>query len=291
MNGFHLLKSEVKDLTPELAASFRDLEPSPTERDLNPSRLKMLRKKAEEGVLITFHWAKAKMGGQWLRVNGQHSSNVLAEMNGEFPAGLKVHIDEYEVDGAAGLALLFRQFDERKSGRSASDVAGAYQNLQPALRDVAKPIGKIGVEAVAWYRRSVEGLPAPFGDEQYDLFNQSPLHLYLQWLHSVFSIKTPELKRVPVIAAMYATFIRNEGEARKFWDSVARGGVEYEDNAPASVLDAWLKAAKEDTLKDDLKPGQYYQGCIYAYNAYREGKTIKDIKADTRKSWLTPHED
>lgn len=291
MNGFTLLKSEVRDLTPELAASFRDLEPSPTERDLNPSRIKMLRAKAENGLLITFHWAKARMGGKWLRVNGQHSANVLCDLNGEFPAGLKVHIDEYEVDGPVGLASLFRQFDDRKSGRSSADVAGAYQNLQPALRDVAKPIGKIGIEAVSWYKRTIDGAPAAFGDEQYDLFNHSPLHQYLQWLHTIFSIKTPELKRVPVVAAMYATFIRNEGEARKFWDSVARGGVEFEDSAPSSVLDAWLKAAKEGELKDELKPGQFYQGCIYAWNAYREGKTIERIKYDTKKAWLTPHED
>jgi hypothetical protein len=39
------------------------------------------------------------------------------------------------------------------------------------------------------------------------------------------------------------------------------------------------------------KPGQFYQGCIYAWNAYRENKTIERIKYDTKKAWLTPHED
>ena len=291
MAHFHLLKSEVKTLTPELAAAFRALEPSPTERDLNPGRLKMLREKADAGLLITFNWAKAKMGGRWLRVNGQHSSTMLTDLNGDFPQGLQVHLDEYEVDSLQGLALLFRQFDERKSGRSAADVAGAYQNLEPALRDVAKPIGKIGIESINWYRRVVEGVPYTVGDEQYHLFNESGFHGFLVWLHSVFSIKTPELRRVPIVAGMYSTFIRNEGEARKFWDLVARGGVEFEDNAPSTVLDTWLKAAKEGELKEELKPGQFYQGCIYAWNAHREGKTIERIKADTRKSWLNPYED
>lgn len=290
MPEFRLLQSEVKPLTLELATAFRDLEPSPTERDLNPSRLKMLRDKAENGLLITFHWAKARMGGKWLRVNGQHSATMLAELNGAFPDGLRVHLDEYEVDGPKGLAALFRQFDDRKSGRTAADVAGAYQNLEPALRDVPKPIGKIGVEGVAWFNRHVEGVPVAPGDGQYHLFNEPPLHIYLRWLGEVFSIKTPELKRVPVLAAMYATFVANEGEARKFWDQVARGGAEYEDNAATTVLDNWLKAAKEGE-DDKLKPAQYYQGCIYAYNAYREGKSIKDIKCDTRKAMLKPHAD
>lgn len=57
MSSFKLLKSEVKPLTPELAAQFREMEPSPTERDLNPSRLKNLREKAEAGHLVTFQWA------------------------------------------------------------------------------------------------------------------------------------------------------------------------------------------------------------------------------------------
>ena len=217
MAGFHLVKSEVKPLTPELAIAFRELDPSPTERELNLNRLHMLRDKAEGNLLVTFHWAKAKLGGQWLRVNGQHSSAMLADLNGTFPTGLQVHLDEYEVDSPAGLALLFRQFDERKSGRSAADVSGAYQNLEPALRDVIKPVAKIGIEAVNWYRKTVAKQPFLKGDEQYSLFNESPLHHYLIWLQSIFSIKTPELRRVAVVAGMYATFEANEIEARKFW--------------------------------------------------------------------------
>jgi hypothetical protein len=32
-----------------------------------------------------------------------------------------------------------------------------------------------------------------------------------------------------------------------------------------------------------LKPGNYYQGCIFAWNAYREAKAISSIKFDARK--------
>ena len=37
----------------------------------------------------------------------------------------------------------------------------------------------------------------------------------------------PEFRRVPVVAAMYGTFLKNPEETRKFWDEVARGGKEY----------------------------------------------------------------
>jgi hypothetical protein len=72
--------------------------------------------------LIAFNWAVAKIGDKEYRVNGQHSSAVLSELNGEFPQGLKVHMDTYEVDSNDGLALLFRQFDSRKSGHTPTDV-------------------------------------------------------------------------------------------------------------------------------------------------------------------------
>ena len=62
--SYRLVKSEVCDLTPELAQQFRDLDPSPTERELNPARIKHLKTKAEAGQLVTFHWSVAKIGRQ-----------------------------------------------------------------------------------------------------------------------------------------------------------------------------------------------------------------------------------
>ena len=80
------------------------------------------------------------------------------------------------------------------------------------------------------------------------LFGEQGLHGFLCWLGELFSIKTPELKRVPIVAAAYGTFIANEKEAQKFWSQVARGrgGVEYDDTAPATILDAWLKSLAEN---------------------------------------------
>jgi len=280
---FRLVNADVKPLTKELAEEFKNLEASPTERELNPARIKMLREKADAGTLVTFHWSTAKLGSKKLRMNGQHSSNMLCSLNGSFPEGLKVHLDEYEVDNKEALAVLFRQFDERKSGRTSQDVSGAYQGLFEPLHDVPRKAAKLGVEGIGWYRREVAGTGAPSGDNVYSLFGETGLHTFLRWLGELFSIKTPELTRGTVVSAMYATFIANETEARNFWQLVARGGVEYEDNAPATVLDTWLKDLKEDKGKDGLKPGNYYQGCIFAWNAHRDNKTISNIKYDTKK--------
>jgi len=107
----------------------------------------------------------------------------------------------------------------------------------------------------------------------------------LLWLNEIFSIKTPELRRVPVVAAMYGTYLKNPDETRKFWSEVARGGDEYTDTAPSRVLDEWLKTAKEEKL--ELKPGEFFRGCIYAWNAARDDKQIKEIRYDLKKGTQT----
>jgi hypothetical protein len=280
---FKLVSSETKALTSQLAEEFMNLQPSPTERPFDAARAKMLREKAERGHLIAFSWAKAHCGDKVYRMNGQHSSRVLVDLNGQFPEGLKAHIDTYKVDGNDDLAELFRQFDSRKSGRTPSDVAGAYQGLQGDLFDVARASAKLAVEGVSWWQKHVEGLPAAKGDDVYSLFGHADFHPFIKWVGDVFSIKTPELRRQTVVAAMFATFEKNETEARKFWLEVSRGGVEFEDNHPTTVLDAFLKSLIEEKRKLDLKPANLYQASIYAWNAYREEKTISSIKWDTKK--------
>jgi hypothetical protein len=284
---FKLRNSETKPLTPELAEKFRNMMPSPTERGFDEARAKMLREKAAAGQLIAFNWATAKFGDKEFRMNGQHSSAVLSELNGQFPEGLKVHLDSYEVDTKEGLALLFRQFDSRKSGRTPIDVAGAYQGLYDELKDVPRSAAKLAVEGANWFRRSVEGLPSASGDDVYTLFGETGLHNFVRWIGDIFSVKTPELRRSTIVAAMYGTFVANEEEARKFWREVSRGGVEFEENHPTTVLDAFLKSIIEDKRKLDLKPANLYQASIYAWNAFREGKTISSVKYDTRKGLYT----
>ena len=289
--SYRLVKSEVRDLTRELAEEFRNLEPSPTERELNPARLKHLKMKAEAGQLVTFHWSVARLGEKRLRMNGQHSSNMLCGLNGQFPKGLKAHIDEYEVPNKPSLALLFRQFDDRKSNRSPGDVASAYQGLYDELHDVPKGPAKMAVEGACWYDRNVEGLPPVSGDDQYIRFGEPGLHGFIRFVGELFTIKTPELRRQTIVAAMYGTFTKNEAEARKFWAEVARGGEEYTENAPSTILDAWLKAmAEKRGAKTEVKPANLYQGCVFAWNAYRESKTISTIKYDTKKGLYAVNE-
>lgn len=288
---FHLVKSETVPLTAELVDHFRLMKPSPTEREIDPARIRHLRQKAEAGLLVPFDWASAICEGIEYRMNAQHSSNMLHDLNGQFPIGLKAHVDQYRADTPEDLALLFRQFDDRKSARTTADVSGAYQGLIEGLRHVPRRLAKVALEGVAWYRRTMEGIPVPAGDELYRLFNDETIHDFIRFSGEVLSIKTPELTSRSVVAAMHGTFMASETGAREFWFQVARGGLEYEENAPSTVLDNFLRAAADRTndRMQLLKPAHLYQGCIYAWNAFRDHKSIKEVRCDPKKG-LSIHE-
>ena len=63
--------------------------------------------------------------------------------------------------------------------------------------------------------------------------------------------------------------------------------MEFEENHPTTVLDNFFKAVIEDKKKLDVKPANLYQAAVYAWNAFREDKTISNVKFDTKKGLYT----
>lgn len=288
---FTLRKSETYPLTRELAQKFATMQPSVTEREFSNTRYEFLLERYNQGLFVPCQWASVVMGGDELRMNGNHSSNMLWKLPEPFPNHLKVHIDEYDAETPEDVVELFRQFDARQSARTPADVSGAYQYRHRELHDIPRAIARSGIEGIAWYLSVIEGLPTGKGDERYKLFRQSAYYDFLHWLGTLLDIKTPELRRTEVIAAMYATDLVASGDHQShlFWEEVARGGRQYEDTHPTTVLDKWLKACRDGTCGDQMKKAYHYQGCIYAWNAYREERTIKDIRFLTSKGLYIPH--
>lgn len=265
--------------------------PSVTERPFSETRRKFLQARYDLGLFLPPHWVSVYLGGREERMNGNHSSNLLWKVPEPFPERLHVHLDEYEAETPEDVILLFRQFDARESSRSPNDVANAYQHTYPAIQHLNNKIAKAGIEAIVWYNRVVEGQSMVRGDDRYQLFGNRSHDAFLHWLDTVLDIKTPEMQRVEVIAAMYATDLVASGEhgSHAFWAEVARGGRPYEDTHPTTVLDKWLKACKDGTCGDKMKSAYHYQGCLYAWNAYREERSIKEIRFTTNKGLYLPH--
>ena len=87
------------------------------------------------GQATVFNWAIAVRPDETeRRINGQHSSHLLAGMNGDLPGGLMVNLSRYTVEDERDEILLFRQFDPKHSLRSRGDIAGAYQIVEEDLQ-------------------------------------------------------------------------------------------------------------------------------------------------------------
>jgi len=283
-----LLKSETKQIDVDLIDRFANMTPSVTERPLDDSRVDYITTKVVEGLAVPFNWAFATLDGKEYRVNGQHSSYALSQMNGSLPNGLVAHIDEYDVKDQAELVGLFRQFDPRKSGRSPRDVANAYASVTPGLENIPTDVLKLGAEGISWGHGTIDKLPAKKADDRYEELTEPQNLDFLQFLGSIINVKTPELKTAPVIAAMHKTHFVDLERSAKFWSSVARGGDEFNESDPARVLDTWLRLLKDKTRRLDVRSIQVYQACVFAWNAEMDGKALTKIVYDTKKGLFDP---
>jgi hypothetical protein len=289
LNSIRLLSSETKAIDPALVERFATMNPSITERPLDDSRVDYIATKVAEGAAVPFLWSYAMLDGKEYRVNGQHSSTALAALNGNLPGDLIAHIDEYEVKDEAELVHLFRQFDPRKAGRSPMDVANAYASIIPALAGIPIATLKIGAEAIAWSRGTIDGLSPQKADDRYEELTHEQNHDFLKMLGSIITIKTPEMRALPVIAAMYKTYFVDPERAEKFWTSVARGGDEYNEQDPARALDGFLRRLKDRTARTEkIRPLQIYQACIFTWNAEMDGKVVPKVNHDIKKGIYEP---
>ncbi len=119
--------TRIEPLTLELAKEVAALRGLPGEREIKPVRLTFLKNHLKEGSFVGPNWATAvcRADGERYRINGQHSSHLLADLKPEqFPAGLNVTIDNYEFDDMRDAAGMFNLFDHPRSARTDSDFMG-----------------------------------------------------------------------------------------------------------------------------------------------------------------------
>ena len=283
LQHFKRISSEIKEITHDLATEFSCMPASVTERELDKKRMVHLKDVVINGSALPFAWARAKVleTNEYYRVNGHHSSTMLASLNGELPAGLIAHIDDYEVPTIAHLPWLFRQFDSRKSARTPADISGAYQMVIPELRNANRIAARKAIEGAAWYEKNIVGMNVPTGDDVFELFNRPVYHDFVHMVDRIYSAKTPEFS-VQVIGAMYGSFEKNHAEAEEFWTDVARQGGSHDEGHPTRTLDDWLLKAKGAETRP--KPMEVYRACAIAWNAFRTGRSLDKIgKWDPKK--------
>lgn len=276
---FKLIESKQVGMTHDLAEEFRTMKGSSTERPLNIRRTEHLTEKMQAGLAVPFRWAKARYpNGEEVRVNGQHSSHAVGELNGAFPENMAVTIDVYHVDNDSDAIELFRQFDDRKSGRTPVEVCNAYKNARPGLKGLVTEDLKVVVEGEAWHRRQIEKVYSPDGDDRYKLLNLDEMEDVFIWGSKVLTEGCKEIRSPYITAAMIATYRAEADRARSFWRSVANEAMDTKGEDPAAVLFDWIQAYRNKELKKQPGAKEVYNGCIYAWREDGKDNDISMIR-------------
>ncbi len=115
----------------------------PGERELKTARVKFLKDHVKLGSFVGPGWAVAtsRVTGERYRINGQHSSTMLASLTPEaFPQGLLATIDYFMFDSLREDSPgLFNLFDHPRAARTDTDYMGIHRAAHEDLSDIDNP--------------------------------------------------------------------------------------------------------------------------------------------------------
>lgn len=278
--AWRFVKAEILPLTRNAAQAHSVMTMNRGERPFKQSRYDWLMMALENGRFIPPRWATAviKEGGFAVRVDGQHSSKVLAECDDSiFPRGAVavVHMDRYECETEDDLMSVFEIFDPKKSARSIADLLSSAASLENKLHSIAPTVITRAVNGLAYAHAVIQN------DAVASSKNVSPAERarlvrqhadFIVWAAQFIATK---LKADAVVAAIWFTHLRDRQAATDFWRR-----VRDEDGpvgSPVRVLANYLRDIDHTWSFRD--PGSSRRAvlskCIHAWNAHREGRTTR----------------
>lgn len=277
---------KVVSVTPALAKRFSEMERCPADRELRPARMDRIKNIIEKGELRTCEWASAfcEETGQEYRVNGKHTSTVLATMNGSAPKGTKVVVAKYRCRTLADVSRLYSTFDSRLSIRTTTDINRVFAHAEESLRDLNDGLiglAVTGMSFATWGARYSSEHPA---EERAELLLKHPgFVLWLNQLYSGGEDNCRFLKRGPVASAMFKTWGKAQAASTTFWSSV-RDGSSPNTHSPDRKLQRWLLSYTVNTGMGSRVQGkgradarEMMVKCLHAWNAWRRNEDT-DLK-------------
>lgn len=263
-------ETKVVGLTRDMALDVATMQGWRGERPLRPQRLQMLRNKLDKGLFHSPTWALARLGQQLYRVNGQHSSTVLAEYN-PFPEGLCATIQFFQVDDEKDLATLFAQFDNPASSRHSREVLNAHAQAESLFADVGINELQTIVSGIAMGISGSASSGVCTAEEKSKLMGSHGE--FIEWVRQFTA--EPKLRFVAIVAACYITWTKDRGRATHFWQTVRDESFPDPQN-PTRVLSRFILS--------EVKGGGRRAGvtwdrravlakCLQAWNAYWRQKS------------------
>jgi len=267
------MKIESPELTRPLLKWFRSLQSLIGDRDQNSwqgrKRKAWHRDLLRQGRFHSPEWAVARLNGELWRVNGGHTSGMLAELSEmEFPKNLRVIVKWFECETHNDLLTLFNEFDSRKSMRTAADKIKAHRQVHPGLEKVPPSVISRIIGGVVCYRNNGSSVKIDEDDRTAFLHHETD---FIQWC-APFARKR-HMAVVGVLACMYRSWWAHSEKAMAFWEAV-RDKTAPTPSDPTRVLAEWLTNNTAPSVK---RPSmrEFYVRCIHAWNASEKGMSTR----------------
>lgn len=278
MSTFKMIeKPKIVKVTHALAKEFAEMEKAPGDREISPRRMAYLTDAIKAGEFRTAEWSYCICDGKKYRTNGKHTSNIMAEMNGELPDNIFVSVCGYEAESMGGVADCYCTFDNRASARSTGDINRAFWASSAGLEDVPAKIVNCCVTGIAIAKHGDGYASATRPEERaMAMRTHGKFFLWSAALNDGHTKSNAFMFRGPVVAAMFKTWQKSAQAATEFWSLVRDGSGTSPKTADRKLQKFLLETACANGR--GASPGGKMCGqremmcrCITAWNAWREG--------------------
>lgn len=276
------VETEVIPLTREFVRDFREIPILRGDRGANDFRGKKRKAYLAEELANGHFW-----GPDWFtvfvqdenkiyRVNGNTSSTMLWEANGEFPAGLPVSVRRFECDTRGEAYALYQKIDSARSARKRRDIADASKGMDDSLYAIESTFFRTLASGLAFYVTDAGALSIEVEDA---VMLPHEYRDFCVWVAGWANSSTKMIRRKAVIAAILTAFEADREKADQFWKLVVNES--HPDPANVTrVLGRCLMSVYMDS-RGARKRGEdraVYARCILAMNAWDAGQTLKRLQ-------------
>jgi len=288
-SGYRLLSSEVVPVDRELVTEFSEMTRLPRDREVSQARLDFI---LDRVIKRDFHGSELASAtvledGVTYRVNGKHTSMVLASLTDDDLSGLglELWVKRFECDTMEDAARLYETFDSRMSVKSCRDVAMTYAGAFNELSEIPASTIQHLVGAFAWGLKGERSRAGGIGTSAALLGDNIEFCLWYNELLGKNSDGSRKLRRSPVVAAMWRSWNKCKRDCQIFWELV-RDENGDSPQCPDRTLARFLISrtvnhgggARGNQI---VPPRQMLACCIHAWNAWRRGeKTSLKYYAD-----------